>query len=64
MKLIGILILILELLALALQIKSECNKNNFTFASIKEFLYSLINKLKSEPKLKPKHNFLQRKNKK
>ena len=46
MKIIGIFILILELLALALQIRSECKKNNITIYKAREKFNDLKNKYK------------------
>jgi len=45
-KIIGIFILILELLALALQIRSECKKNNITIFKAREKFNDLKNKYK------------------
>lgn len=53
MKIIGIFILILELLALALQVKNECKRNNITVSKAKEQVKAFRNKFKSAPKYKP-----------
>ena len=46
MKIIAIFILVLELIALILQIKSECKRHNFTVDTIKDKLKSTVITLK------------------
>jgi len=66
-KIIGIFILALELIALALQLKSECSKNGLTAAKLKAKFFNFRSQLPFAPKPKPRpklwHKFSKSKSK-